>query len=49
MSNDREPRCAYRGHDTAGEPCPRSALPGWTTCARHYTAGRTRKQDRRKR
>lgn len=32
--------CVYRGHDTAGQPCPRKARKGWTTCARHHSAGR---------
>jgi hypothetical protein len=33
-------RCQYAGHDTSGERCPRPALPGRTTCARHHSAGR---------
>lgn len=27
--------------------CTRDARRGWTTCARHYTAGRSLAQDRR--
>jgi hypothetical protein len=40
-----KPACNYKGHDTAGKPCTRLPVPGWTTCARHYSAGR-RKQPR---
>lgn len=36
--------CTYCGNDTGGQPCPRKALQGWTTCARHYSAGRAVKR-----
>lgn len=40
-------QCRYVGHDTGGERCKREAVKGWTTCARHYTAGHSTKQDRK--
>lgn len=36
-------KCNYKGNDTGGKSCDRAAVKGHTTCARHYSAGRTMK------